>query len=259
MGNQPPDGLLADPEVGIVGSMARLLRRQHDARAEPQLDQPVEGAQLRLRQWMGLVVSGDDPARRGQRIGLAQHDVGQRDRQIPDREADDDVAEIDDSDHTVIRRRKRPLIGHQQIVVIEVVMDRAPPQLSKQGLCLNGKAAQRLVDPLAEQRIFDQSAMALDHLPPPRQIPVQLAMDRRMVKIGQAPIELPEAPPQISEQAVRVVSHLGQRPPRQKRDQPEKVDSWLAVAGRKRRQRCLVEPFPRQGRADPGSDLKRTF
>ena len=203
------------------------------------------------------MVGRNNPTGRRQRIGLAQHDVGQRDRQIPHREAHQQISEIDDSDDPIVGGGKKPVIRHQQIVVIEVIVDRTAPQLTQHGLGLSRKLAQRLVDPLAKQRILDQPAMALDHLPAPRQVPVQLPMDRRMVEIGQAPIELSQPTSQIGEEPIRVVAHLPQRPPWEKGDQPNKVNSGLPTACWKCRQRHLAEPLPSEGRTDPRSDPKR--
>ena len=75
------------------------MGRHRHARAETHAREIEEERDLALGQWKDLVIASDDVSRRGQRIGLVEHRIGEADRDLVHRPRVDHVAEIDQPDH----------------------------------------------------------------------------------------------------------------------------------------------------------------
>ena len=210
------DRALADRQVRITGTLFLLSRRDADAHAQAQQHEIEQRRDLVIGDRADAVVAAGDRGRRRERIGLAERGVGHRDGEIGDRIRVHDVAEIQDPGYL-------PAAFDEDVVIIGIVVD------GGQGQTGESPAAPR-VDRLGEARderphggFLDERRGLAHQGQSTRQVPVEVAMDRRMIEAVEGRVERGHGAAEVFEQIDRMRRQGPQRLSREPRQQPDEV------------------------------------
>ncbi len=237
---------LADRQVGVVRALFLLSRRDRDARAQPQQHEAEDRSDLVVVQGTDRLVAAHDRDGCRQRIGLAQHGVGDRDREIRDRIGVDDVAEVENSRHpppkggshgskwgNLVASAFRRKIRDEDVVVVGIVVHRGPAQSGEPGGVAPLDPIGELRDERAHRRVLHLRRPFAHERQPLRQVPVELAVDRRMVEAVERGVQLGDGSPDVLEE---IGGRLGLR------------------EGHARQPRQHAHVVARPGRRDDGGD-----
>ena len=108
----------------VAAADPRRRTRSH----RPQQDQARAATRsLVVQQRIGLLVSADHRLGHAPRIGLVEHGIGDRDREIRDREAVDQIAEIDQA-RDALKRTSPDRQRSDDVVIVGVVVDHRSAQ-----------------------------------------------------------------------------------------------------------------------------------
>ena len=109
------------------------MRRDARAHAEPHRSETEQRVQLILREASDAHVATHEMRERVERIVGAEHHVRRRDREVGDGIALDHVAEVHDAAHVQVVAA-RDAAADENVVVVEIVVDRSARKLGSDGL-----------------------------------------------------------------------------------------------------------------------------
>ena len=115
--------------------------------------------------------------------------------------------------------------ANKHVVVIEVVVNRAASQLRQQRRNVAIEPANQCVDRGAECRVVDEGAMPGDHVPAVEQIPVEVAMNRGVIEVGERSSKGADAAAKVLDQFACPARRIGECNARHVRDSPDEMCS----------------------------------
>ena len=234
-GQGAPRRLLAHGKVRVTGPLTRLLRADADAQAQSQAHKTPEGGEFVLRKRALLVVAGSDARSRCERIGFVEHRVGDRNGEIAHGVTHDHVAEVDESRHAQVARIvigractaasgcTGAFGGNDHVVVVGVAVDCADGQSRESRHVVALVVREQALDCLAQLQVGDQRHVLPARVEPRPEVPVKLAMQRRMIEVLQRAVNGSNCPAEIAEKLGRVPLDGAQRPAGDPGQQAHKV------------------------------------
>ena len=226
------DRALAHREIRVIGPVGLLPGGQTHARAQPHRRQGKQHGELAIAERRDLVVTAHHLTHDRHGIGRAERRVGHGDGEVVHRVAVDHVTEVDEpSDPLVVRI-------DEHVVVVRVVVDHRPRQLGETAaiiglLPVDGNEP---IDQIAEGVIGHERPVVSDHVGCPRQIPVERAVQRRMVETDERDVDAGDRPAEVGEQLIGASPNCSERAAAQHRHEPHvmTVDQGRRLACQRR-------------------------
>jgi hypothetical protein len=195
--------------------LPHLPGRDAHARAQPQENESEERGDLVIPQRPLVLVAAHDTDGGRERVGLAEDGVGDGDREIGNRVGVDDVAEVEDPDDTRIR--------YQDVVVVRIVVHDRPRQRLDARTVPEVDLLDQADDERAQRFVLDRRRQLADERQPPRQVPIEVAVDGRMVEALERAVELRHRGAKPLEKRRRMFPDRSERFAREPGEQPHEV------------------------------------
>ncbi len=222
---ETPAGRLVDREVLVVGARLPPVSRDDGAGAQPQQDEREERLDLGLSQAIRRVIASHDLSGGGQRIPLAHHHVGRRDREVAHRVRLDEVAEVHDPHDPTRGEGIAPgrRLRYEDVVVVRVAVDDARPQARQQRSRPSVELRGEALDPLPPRRILHVREILLHDSATPPEVPVQLAPRRGVRKALQGPVDRPEKLSEVAQELPALRPRARERRPGHVGEEPREM------------------------------------
>ena len=222
---QPADRPLADIEVRIARVFAPLAGGDAGARAQAHCDQAEQGAVFVITERTDGFVSSHERFDGAERIVRPEGHVRRGDREVANRVAVYHVAEIDNAGNG---RSVPPGPAHENVVVVEVPVYGAPHEPGQQRRRVPIELGREMVDRGHDVVAREPSPFGDDRLPGLCQVPVEVAMNRRVIEPVEGAAQLSHRATQVGEKRERPVGHRCKRSSWKVRDQPDEVTCRLS-------------------------------
>ena len=228
-----PGTVLAHPQVRVVGALRRLDSRVAHAHRQPGLHQvPHDRELVRLERQLG-VEPCDHRGDGLQRVGRADRDVRPGDRGLGDLHRVHEVAVVEQPAHAheTVLRLCRVAVVDQHVVVVGVAVHHRGPQPRQHRYDPAQRVGEHRVDDRAVLGVRDRGAPLPQHLDHPCDVPVEVAVGRRVVVAGQGARVPAQQPAQVVQERGRGRVDGGERNPGEPVEQPYDVPVDQRVHG----------------------------
>src|SRR5262249_53828799 len=122
-------------------------------------------------------------------VARSENRVRRRNGEVADAIAVDHVAEIDDPGNPLTTLFDARSAADQNIVIVEIIVDRRFRQRVEKWRGVSLEVGEQLVDCWKDRVAGEQRTIRRDDLPRVREIPIEVAMNGRVVEIGERAVE----------------------------------------------------------------------